>query len=438
MASLATPDIQYTVFVRLPFPRGDFIDPPPPDWNPVKDRALWEILSRPAKGDDIDWKAIADEFNVTLSFLLQQAAWLYDRQLSQVRAQMRKVGNTQAASPSPALGSVSGSGALGGQAMKRVGSGGSRVPSRLSALQRENQPLRTDSAASTAKPKASSIRTSSSNTVMQTQTALEQPAEDTPAIKTLEPSARRPSTRRERPTLSVLQKVTKTEEKSPPASSDESESESESDEDVSTRRMPGTRRFGKFSMHKPGLRDDDEDDEDESPAFLPLSHGTQQMNSTLGQETRAAEAQRRPPGGHVPPHRRELISLDSSASSGGVAGGSPRSGPQRPSGPLSPRRVANLSRQDSARTGSANQSSEETPSMGSSFSDLDDASVTQSALEEALASNMQHGGMTSRMSTISQALRIAKYVSVTGNYSAEQSFRLIDCPANFGIARVYV
>jgi hypothetical protein len=34
-----------------------------------------------------------------------------------------------------------------------------------------------------------------------------------------------------------------------------------------------------------------------------------------------------------------------------------------------------------------------------------DASVTQSALEEALASNMQHGGMTSRMSTISQALR---------------------------------
>jgi hypothetical protein len=34
-----------------------------------------------------------------------------------------------------------------------------------------------------------------------------------------------------------------------------------------------------------------------------------------------------------------------------------------------------------------------------------DASVTQSALEEALASNMQHGGMASRMSTISQALR---------------------------------
>lgn len=40
-----------------------------------------------------------------------------------------------------------------------------------------------------------------------------------------------------------------------------------------------------------------------------------------------------------------------------------------------------------------------------------DASVTQSALEEALASNMQAagGGMASRMSSISQALR-SKYL----------------------------
>ncbi len=43
--------------------------------------------------------------------------------------------------------------------------------------------------------------------------------------------------------------------------------------------------------------------------------------------------------------------------------------------------------------------------MGSSFSDLDDASVTQSALEEALANEMPQGAIGSRMSTISQALR---------------------------------
>ncbi|RBQ70849.1 hypothetical protein VDGD_21498 [Verticillium dahliae] len=42
--------------------------------------------------------------------------------------------------------------------------------------------------------------------------------------------------------------------------------------------------------------------------------------------------------------------------------------------------------------------------MGSSFSDLDDASVTQSALEEALASKMQDGAIGSRFS-ISQAFK---------------------------------
>lgn len=57
----------------------------------------------------------ADHFDVTLQFLLQQAAWLYDRQLSQVRAQMSRVPTTQSTSTSPAPGSVSGSTALGQQ-----------------------------------------------------------------------------------------------------------------------------------------------------------------------------------------------------------------------------------------------------------------------------------------------------------------------------------
>lgn len=60
----------------------------------------------------------AEHFDVTLQFLLQQAAWLYDRQLSQVRAQMRKVPPVQSSSPSPAAGSVSGSTALSGHTPK--------------------------------------------------------------------------------------------------------------------------------------------------------------------------------------------------------------------------------------------------------------------------------------------------------------------------------
>ncbi|OKL62775.1 hypothetical protein UA08_01855 [Talaromyces atroroseus] len=403
--------LAYTVFVRLPFPRGDFIDPPPANWDAVKDRALWGILSRPSKGDDIDWKAIADDFNVTLSFLLQQAAWLYDRQLSQVRAQMRKVGNTQSQFPPPApgLGSVSGSGALGGQTMRRAGSGGSRVPPRLSAIQKETQPSRTESNSSTTVPRVKGpVRTSSATTVTQ--------AVETTETNTL---AGRALPRRERPSLAILQKPPKAAEKSPslsPNSDSESDSSLDNDDDdddddnmLTSRAMPGgVRRFGKFSMHKPSLRGEADDDDDDSPAFLPLPReiesDAQRMNSTLRQQDDVPETSRRRITGYTPSHRRELVSLDSSASSG-VAIASPRAGPQRPPEPLSPRRVASLSRESSRRHGSANQSSEETPSMGSSFSDLDDASVTQSALEEALMSNMQHGGVASRMSTISQALR---------------------------------
>lgn len=47
--------------------------------------------------------------------------------------------------------------------------------------------------------------------------------------------------------------------------------------------------------------------------------------------------------------------------------------------------------------------------MGSSFSDLDDASVTQSALEEALVREMGAGGssigVTGRMSLVGKALK---------------------------------
>ncbi|KAI7973274.1 hypothetical protein EIK77_004551 [Talaromyces pinophilus] len=363
---------------------------------------------------------------------------------------MLKVGNTHSQSPypapAPALGSVSGSGALGGQAMRRVGSGGGSLNVGDSVWINEAEGWQ-DPVASTTKAQgtthpvseyeqgiltlpAPSVRTNSANTVTQTQVATENIEKPAPT-KTL---AGRDLPRRERPSLAILQKTPQTTQPaddspslSPGSDTDSDIGDDDDDEDdmLTSRRLPGVRRFGKYSMHKPSLRDDLDDDDDDSPAFLPLPRenepGVQHMNSTLRQQNNIPETSRRQITGYTPSHHRELVSLDSSASSG-VAIGSPRAGPQRPTEPLSPRRVANLSRQSSRQQGSANQSSEETPSMGSSFSDLDgsfpssvllkgvlltvpDASVTQSALEEALLSNMQHGGMASRMSTISQALR---------------------------------
>ncbi|KAE8328457.1 hypothetical protein BDV39DRAFT_67492 [Aspergillus sergii] len=400
-------DTNFTVFIRLPFPRGDFVDPPPAEWNAAKDQALWDLLSRPSKGDDID--SLAERFDVTLQFLLQQAAWLYDRQLSQVRWQMRKVGTTQSSSPSPAPGSVSGSTALGGQSAKGGPGAAPRVQSRLSSHQKDTLPQRGPP------PR----RTSSATTVNQIKPSRESPRTETP-VELKDPrweslnrrsSAKKPD-QAPVPSAPVHKSPVLQEED---LSSSSASSSSDEDDGLVSRRGLQFRRFGKFSTHRPGLRDDEED-EDESPAFLPLSRAQpeatrdpsgQDLNATprLQGEDQAGARRRTSKQSPIP---RASITTESSTSS--VSSGAPVTVPRRGvnsipsplSAPpreelahLSPRRLNNSGR----------DAIDGTPSMGSSYSDLDDASVTQSALEEALLSNMQHGGMASRMSTISQALR---------------------------------
>lgn len=80
----------------------------------------------------------AQQFQVSRAFLLQQAAWLYERELSQVRAQMRKgmggapvsnistpSGTTSNVSPRPLSPAPMAMGMTGGARMARTGSGGS-------------------------------------------------------------------------------------------------------------------------------------------------------------------------------------------------------------------------------------------------------------------------------------------------------------------------
>ncbi|EFE33918.1 multidomain presynaptic cytomatrix related protein [Trichophyton benhamiae CBS 112371] len=163
-------------------------------------------------------------------------------------------------------------------------------------------------------------------------------------------------------------------------------------------------------------KDEEEQDEEDSPAFLPLEsiHETGKTTShsdpaaTLREMPQQLKHQGRQVSGGVTPlakTKQDLPESSTTSSSSGMATGSPANEPSTsrrptgPLGPLSPRRTAELSGRSPHGRGS-----EGTPSMGSSFSDLDDASVSQSALEEALLSNMR-SGVTSRMSTISQALR---------------------------------
>ncbi|KAJ5565843.1 hypothetical protein N7535_007481 [Penicillium sp. DV-2018c] len=400
MTTKANDHTNFTVFIRLPFPRGPFVDPPPMVWNASKDQALWDILSRPSKGD----------IDCMIPFLLQQAAWLYDRQLSQVRAQMRKVGTTQSHTPSPLPGSVSGSAALGGQPQRET------PDTFLSRKIPPSEPLVGLYLTLIPAPEIRGASLTSTTTTNQARGNRDSTRTATPTVTDREPrwdsfGGRPSATTREQPPVTSLPR-------SPTLDGEISSSlseESESDNEVPGRHAPLFKRFGKFSIQRSGLRDD-EDDEDDTPAFLPLprehdhayqERPAQELSATLRLDAELAAGRRRPdqrPGPRMP------VTSESSGSSMTSSGpvslpSSNRRVSQAPPMVMSPQRALGARQTSRKSTASGREASDGTPSMGSSFSDLDDASVTQSALEEALLSNMQHGGMASRMSTISQALR---------------------------------
>lgn len=231
---------------------------------------------------------------------------------------------------------------------------------------------------------------------------------------------------------------------------------------LSRRLNPALTRRRPSAVSKPGQarkgsrpEDDDEDDED-SPLFLPFANTSASHASPPGQHPDPSATLRggfgtmnqpAKPALHrrgtservvtapsrVAPQPQPLTSSASSASSGPTPNTAPRhrhrtshptiSKPQtRLTGPMSPHQPATLEAAGlSPCRRPGKEGSDGTPSMGSSFSDLDDASVTQSALEEALMSNMRNNGggnasVASRVSGLSQALR-SRYFDVQGRRS---------------------
>jgi Atg29 N-terminal domain len=68
---MAEVENHFTVFVRLPFNRGEFVDPPPVlaqivlgnrtllmlsqvSWNAAKEKGLWEIISRQSRSNELN------------------------------------------------------------------------------------------------------------------------------------------------------------------------------------------------------------------------------------------------------------------------------------------------------------------------------------------------------------------------------------------------
>ncbi|KAK8071010.1 hypothetical protein PG997_011213 [Apiospora hydei] len=419
------PEPTYTVFIRLPFPRGDFVDPPPVNWDSSKDEALWNIISEVAK-TEIDWNDIAVRFQVTVDFLLRQVAFLTERHASQVRAQMRKAAavarSSTAPSPVPGADPTTTSDAAQPQQQQQMGSalGRPRAPSALSIRRDSPLPRNDASAPGTpmrATPRPQSTRTSSSNTAVYTTRNLGGSGKGAARQPGAETSARK--------RLSSLPMTTSVDDEPDPDPPSPGPAETSSAESSSSESSPAQsriiRRPPRFQSNDgPSFADDEEEDE---PAFMPYrrqtdasSSGHNDLTATLkGNPATADLSNRRLPKSH---HHRihHSQTSDSSASSATAAVKGSSADKSRPSGPLSPRRTMELAgRSPSGKGKGYSRDSDETPSMGSSFSDLDDASVTQSALEEALASKMQDGGtIGSRMSTFSNVFR-SRYLPKTNN-----------------------
>lgn len=179
--------------------------------------------------------------------------------------------------------------------------------------------------------------------------------------------------RREPPAVSSV--------RSPPLEEEDSVStseESDSDNEESGRRQaPWLKRFGHLSTHRPGLQDS-EDDADDAPAFLPFTRDiqqqthdqpSQQLSGTLRLDQDPLIArQRRQFRANYP------IAAPSESSASSISSGGPGSGLQgehRGSGRLRPQRTGDPPRMSTHTTGSGREASDGTPSMGSSFSDLD-------------------------------------------------------------------
>ncbi|KFX87451.1 hypothetical protein V490_08241 [Pseudogymnoascus sp. VKM F-3557] len=413
MSTPEDPEPLYTIIVRVPFPRDNFVDPPPVAWDASKDRSLWKILSKTPKNSEMNWNTLAESYDVSLSFLLQQAAYLYDRQFSQVRAQLRKVGASKNTVPSPILGTES----AGGEAMVRTISGGSQqqTPSALS-IRRDSPAPNVDGGGQYPAGRAGApqiSRTSSSNTTTQIQsrhTII--PSSPNLAKAQLHGRSMSPLSRARRPS-NVINTAHPHGSSRPTPLSPASVLESSSEESSSDSDLPVQSRM----LRRPPRRlhhSEDGDDDEESPTFLPFTT-TAKPPTAYNPSSAAVHEDATEVSHRKKPSETILRSHTSDSSASSTAQNHPPShrDPKQArgmagAGPIPGRRTAELAGRSPVSKGKEHgmgRESDGTPSMGSSFSDLDDASVTQSALEEALLSNMQHGGMASKMSNFSHAFR---------------------------------
>ncbi|KAL6151205.1 hypothetical protein ACJQWK_10920 [Exserohilum turcicum] len=333
---------------------------------------------------------------------------------------MKKVSISNA-NPSPSPTGGSSMAPVGGIAMRRGGSSGSgagRTPTALSGRPKDSPSLRGGEVIT---PAPSLSRTPSTTTITQSRAHVPAPARTLSTRSTQRPNlTSRKSEERGQASNAPPPSYRNDEDASPYVlDSSSSSSSSISDTDHPAHRSQLFKRPPRFLQKRPrDLSTFDEADAaqefDESGSqetSLPFaSAARRQPSSSKYVQDEQIHTGNKPGQKGLHPHRattdtptrQKSIDVQSvtteTASSMTSSGGPPAA--KSPLSPTSDHRAA-LGRLGSPRHAglrSRKEGSEGTPSMGSSFSDIDDAGISQSALEEALLSNMQHG----RMSTLSR------------------------------------
>lgn len=77
------------VYLRFPRNRNGFNDPVPVEWDAGKEKELWAMLKDTIT--DLEWHNLAKHFDVSVVYILQQAAWLYEKELSILRKRISRL-----------------------------------------------------------------------------------------------------------------------------------------------------------------------------------------------------------------------------------------------------------------------------------------------------------------------------------------------------------
>lgn len=386
---------QFTALIRLPFPRGSFVDPPQAQWDAEKDRQLWKVISKSSKTSDLNWVELASKFQVPPAFLLQQAAWLYERHFEHVRNQMKKVSGSNVTAAA-ASGGGSTLTPVGGVAMQRAGSGGAGPPRTTSALSGHRRNSPSLGLQEAIEPAPALTRTPSTTTITQSRAQTQQlPTRTLSARSTQRPNLARP-TKDDRSVSPGT--ATHTAPQEPPDSpeipaSSSSSSSSLSDTDHPAHRSQLFKRPPRFQQKRPrelapfaegdGTQEGDETGS-QGNTMLPFASAARRPSSTSRQglpeqDMRLADRQKESTAAkQSSPHSQATTETASSMTSSASASDAPSVGPQAAAkSPVSPnfshRAVMASLGSPRAQALRRKEGSEGTPSMGSSFSDIDGA-----------------------------------------------------------------